>query len=141
MELIVKKFDELTTRELYEILKSRAEIFVVEQTCAYLDIDGDDYKSTHVFYLNDDGKVEAYLRLFVKDTEKGVVKMGRVLTLEHGKGLGGKLLHAGVEIAKNRLHAKKIYSRREPNSSRFQRLFWALFAHFSLTIRNVIAIQ
>ena len=109
MELIVKKFDELKPRELYEILKARAEIFVVEQECAYLDIDGMDYESTHVFFKSESGKVEAYLRLFVKDETENVVQMGRVLTLEHGKGLGGKLLHEGVEIAKNRFYAKKIY--------------------------------
>ena len=35
----IKTFDELTTRELYEILRSRAEIFVVEQDCVYQDLD------------------------------------------------------------------------------------------------------
>lgn len=43
MELKVKFFDELTTRELYEMLKARAEIFVVEQNCVYQDLDDRDY--------------------------------------------------------------------------------------------------
>ena len=50
MELKVKFFDELTTRELYEMLKARAEIFVVEQNCVYQDLDDKDYTSLHVFY-------------------------------------------------------------------------------------------
>ena len=50
MELKVKFFDELTTRELYEMVKARAEIFVVEQNCLYQDLDDKDYTSLHVFY-------------------------------------------------------------------------------------------
>ena len=49
MHLVVKKFDELTTTELYEILKARA-VFVVEQNCVYQDLDDIDYDSLHVFY-------------------------------------------------------------------------------------------
>ena len=44
MKLVSKFFDELTTRELYEILKARSEIFVVEQECVYQDVDGKDYE-------------------------------------------------------------------------------------------------
>ncbi len=42
MDLIVKHFNELTTTELYEILKTRSEIFVVEQDCVYQDLDDND---------------------------------------------------------------------------------------------------
>lgn len=42
MDLLVKHFNELTTTELYEILKTRAEIFVVEQDCPYQDLDDKD---------------------------------------------------------------------------------------------------
>ena len=45
-----KYFDELTTKELYEILKARAEIFVVEQNCVYQDLDDTDCRSLHIFY-------------------------------------------------------------------------------------------
>ena len=106
MKLISKFFEELSTTELYEILKARAEIFVVEQECIYQDLDDKDYKSLHVFY-EEEGKVLAYLRAFVK--EKDVVQVGRVLTIEHGKGLGGKLLKAGLEQIKEKYTPKKIY--------------------------------
>lgn len=39
----------------------------------------------------------------------GVTQIGRVVTLEHGKGIGGKLLHEGVAVATEQLKAKKIY--------------------------------
>jgi ElaA protein len=63
MQLIAKKFDELTTTELYEMLKARSAIFIVEQNCVYQDLDDLDYRSLHVFY--EEGKtVTAYLRAF-----------------------------------------------------------------------------
>ena len=99
MKLITKYFHELTTTELYEILKSRAEIFVVEQNCIYQDLDDIDYQSLHIFY-EDNGKVIAYLRAFEKDSETGIVQMGRVLTLTHGTGLGGNLLKKGIRQIK-----------------------------------------
>ena len=94
------------TKELYELLRARAEIFVVEQNCIYQDLDCKDYSSLHVFFEND-GVVEAYLRAFLK--EEGVVQIGRVLTLEHGKGMGGKILTAGLKEAKDKFHPKKIF--------------------------------
>ena len=106
MKLVTKFFEELTTTELYEILKARAAIFVVEQECVYQDLDDKDYKSLHVFY-EEEGKVIAYLRSFVK--EKDVIQMGRVLTIEHGKGLGGKLLKVGIEEIKTKQNPKKIF--------------------------------
>lgn len=109
MNLVCKTFDELTTKELYELLKARAQIFAVEQNCSYQDMDDIDYFSTHVFYQNDDGLVVAYLRLFHRQKDTDTIQMGRVLTLEHGIGLGGKILHAGIDIAKTQLNAKRIY--------------------------------
>ena len=63
MEMKSKFFHELTTQELYEILRIREEIFIIEQNCIYRDIDGHDYESLHVFY-QEEGKVTAYLRAF-----------------------------------------------------------------------------
>ena len=101
-----KFFDELTTRELYEILKARAAIFVLEQRCLYQDIDDIDYKSLHVFY--EDGEtVSAYLRAYPK--EEGVIQMGRVLTVRHGTGLGGKLLKEGIRQIRETFHPRQIY--------------------------------
>ena len=44
-----KTFKELTTDELYELLRVRSEVFVVEQNCVYQDMDGDDQKSIHLW--------------------------------------------------------------------------------------------
>ena len=106
MKAIIKYFNELTTKELYEILKARSEIFVVEQNCVYQDIDDKDYESLHFFY-EEDGKVTAYLRAFYRDDS--VVQIGRVLTLQHGIGLGGKLLKEGIAIIKEKMNPSRLY--------------------------------
>ena len=108
MKLVIKYFNELTTTELYEILKARAEIFVVEQNCIYQDLDDIDYRSLHIFYESE-GKVIAYLRAFEKDLTKGIVQIGRVLTLMHGTGLGGKLLKEGIAQIKEKMTPSSIY--------------------------------
>lgn len=49
MSIKAKYFNELTTTKLYELLKVRSEIFVVEQNCIYQDLDDIDYNSLHIF--------------------------------------------------------------------------------------------
>lgn len=104
--MTAKLFSELTTKELYEILKARAEIFVVEQNCVYQDLDGRDYESLHIFQ-EENGNVTAYLRAFFKDDS--TVQVGRVLTLRHGTGLGGKLLEEGIRIIRERMKPERLY--------------------------------
>ena len=108
MKLITKSFTELTTTELYEILKARAKIFVVDQNCIYQDLDDIDYRSLHIFY-EDKGKIIAYLRAFEKDSSAKIVQMGRVLTLTHGTGLGGNLLKKGIRQIKEKMNPSSIY--------------------------------
>jgi len=92
MDLVSKYFTDLTTRELYEILKARSAVFVLEQNCVYQDIDGVDPESLHVFF-EDDGRITAYLRAFVK--EPSVVQMGRVLTVRRGAASAGSCSEPG----------------------------------------------
>ena len=111
MNFVIKHFNELSTTELYEILKTRSEIFVVEQDCVYQDLDDNDQDAIHVFCWNDSGRVAGCLRVFWKNNDRaaGVAQIGRVVTLEHGQGIGGRMLHEGVMIALDKLKAKKIY--------------------------------
>ena len=105
MNLIAKYFDELTTTELYEILKARSEIFIMEQNILYQDMDDVDYESLHCFFV-EDNKVVAYLRAFYN--EDNVVKLGRVLTLKHGNGIGKDLLEQSLIAIKEKIKCKKI---------------------------------
>ena len=88
MDFYAKTFDILTTGEIYEILKSRLEVFLFEQNIRYLDTDDIDYDSLHVF-CKENGRVVSYLRAF---RYEDAVKIGRVLTLCHGKGDGRRLM-------------------------------------------------
>lgn len=92
----VKTFDELTTKELFEIYRIRCEVFVVEQNCAYPDVDDKDLEARHVF-LWDDG-LKAYARVYQKPD---CVKIGRVVTRpnERQSGLGKQLMLQALEVA------------------------------------------
>ena len=108
MNLISKKFNELSATEIYEILKARSEIFLIEQNIHYQDMDNIDYNSLHCFFMKDN-KVVAYLRAFYQDGNKDIVRIGRVLTLIHGNGLGKKLMEQSLKSIKEKMNCKKIH--------------------------------
>src|SRR3990167_3421001 len=88
-----KKFNQLTIKQLYDILSLRSEVFVVEQHCFYLDTDGKDVESFHLLGVEDD-KLVAYMRLFPPTLESNDVVFGRVVTAAfvRKKGYGKKLI-------------------------------------------------
>ena len=108
MKWYCKRFDELTPEELYEILRLRVDVFVVEQNCPYPELDGMDKEAVHLF-AREGERVSACLRLFWKDDEPGVIRLGRVVTAKRGVGLGADLLRRGIKIAFEMLRAREIY--------------------------------
>ena len=107
MTFTVKQFEALTPTELYEILRARAQIFVVEQGCLYQDMDGLDYKSLH-FMLKDGDVVVAYLRAFyLEGSDEPTVKLGRVLTRRHGLGLGRFLMENALAVLAEQMPCDK----------------------------------
>ena len=98
MNFIAKKFSELTNCEVYEILKSRAKVFMFEQKIWYLDMDNVDYNAYHLFF-EENGEVLAYLRAFCEEDK--VIRIGRVLSVEHNKGLGTKLMEKAIAYFKD----------------------------------------
>ena len=107
MILKIKRFNELKTTELYEILRARSEIFLLEQNIICQDLDRVDYDSLHCF-LEKDGAVVAYLRAFAIDGSQDTVKIGRVLSITHGKGLGTKIMTQAIPEIKKVFDCKKI---------------------------------
>ena len=101
MELIVKPFDTLTTAELYEILRLRVDVFVVEQHCPYPEIDGKDPGAVHLF-LQDGTGIHAYLRLLPPGVSFDTASLGRVVVRERRRGLGRQIVAAGIREAKAR---------------------------------------
>lgn len=108
MELMIKTFDELTTSELYEILKLRVSVFVVEQNCPYPELDDRDQCALHIWFRDDDG-IQAYLRVMDRGTESEYVSIGRVIAMKRHCGLGSRLLTEGIRAARDRFGADSIY--------------------------------
>ena len=105
----IKRFDELTTTELYEILRVRAEVFVVEQTCVYQDLDEKDKKAYHLFCENN-GEIVAYLRILDKGVSYPEISIGRVLTRETNRrtGLAREMMQKAISFVEEELSEMQI---------------------------------
>lgn len=86
-------FSDLTVSQLYALLALRSDVFVVEQHCPYLDIDGKDMYALHLLGMEDEELV-AYIRLFPPTEIENYVEFGRVVTAKSArdKGHGKRLL-------------------------------------------------
>ncbi|MDO4467730.1 MAG: GNAT family N-acetyltransferase [Bacillota bacterium] len=96
MQTICKRFEELTTRELYEILKTRVDVFVVEQTCPYPEIDEYDLTSWH-FYIVEDNKIASYCRIIPPGIRFQEASIGRVLATKRREGYASLLLKEAIQ--------------------------------------------
>jgi len=98
----LKTFNELSTSQLYQILRLRSKIFVVEQNCAYQDIDNKDQKAFHFFYIEDE-QITAYTRLFKPGDYYVEATIGRVVVKKEkrGTGLGHTLITKSIEALEN----------------------------------------
>jgi ElaA protein len=101
MKITTKTFDELSTQELYDIMALRSEIFVVEQDCAYQDLDYLDQQSLHVLGQQE-GKIIAYTRVVPMGLSyDDYVAIGRVVVdrKHRGQNLGYDIMNASNELA------------------------------------------
>jgi len=91
-------FTDLSTTELYELLALRQLVFVVEQTCAYLDCDGKDYRATHLLGRDESGQLVAYARLLPPGVSFAEASIGRVVTHPSVRrtGAGRALMHEAI---------------------------------------------
>lgn len=105
MDIFVKTFEELDINELYEILKLRVDVFVVEQSCPYPEIDGNDKEAFHIFG-KEDGEIRAYARIYKED---GEVHLGRVIAKERRKRYGNLILNEAIKAAVEKYQAQKIH--------------------------------
>lgn len=94
----IKAFYELTVDELYELLKLRSAVFVVEQNCVFLDMDDKDKICHHVMVFLDDQLVGCS-RLVPAGISYQEVAIGRVVSspLMRGKGIGRKVMELSIE--------------------------------------------
>ncbi len=103
MEIAHYRFSELSLMLLHDIMKLRQEVFVVEQDCPYLDVDGLDTDSIHVIGLGKDGGITTYLRIIPECEGRSAYVIGRVVTstLYRGRGLGRTLMLYAIDLIRD----------------------------------------
>lgn len=109
MNFTLKTFEQLTNTELYNILKVRTEVFVVEQNCPYLEVDGKDVQSYHLF-KEENGKIIAYLRILPPGVSYEELSIGRVLVKKEyrGKKLAQQMMDQALQFIHYELKEKTI---------------------------------
>lgn len=105
----LKYFDALTTKELYEILKLRNEVFIVEQNCPYQDLDNKDLKAWHLMGIEDDQLI-AYSRLLAPGISYSESSIGRIVSSPFARktGMGKKLMDESIHQIQNLFHTTTI---------------------------------
>ncbi len=109
MKVEAKKFSELSVRELYELLKLRTEIFVVEQECIYQDMDGKDNKAIHILG-KEENKIVAYTRIFNSGDYYDEPSIGRVVVRKSNRGeeKGKEIMNESINYIKTNMQEKEI---------------------------------
>ena len=104
-----KWFSDLSVDELYEILKLRSDVFVVEQNCVYSDLDDLDRNGMHI-WIEADGKVSTYARLLQPATRFPKASIGRVVTHPEfrNRGLSRKLMFESIRVITEEWGEKEI---------------------------------
>lgn len=107
MELICKHFTQLTRDELFQIYKLRVAVFIVEQQCAYPEIDDADQVAWHLWLQDGDG-IAAYLRVLPPGATFDTASIGRVIAVKRRQGLGSRIVAEGIRAARERFGAQTI---------------------------------
>lgn len=111
MRIYQKQFNELTINELYDLLRLRAKVFVVEQQATYQDLDDKDQESIHLFIKNDEDLIVSYVRLLPRGLSYETdASIGRVVTdPDYRKNKYTKaLISQGIQIILNEFKTRTI---------------------------------
>lgn len=120
MEWRYQKFDEISGRELYEILKLRVNVFIVEQDCPYPEIDGNDFDAIHVTCRDEEG-IAAYSRLLPSGVKYKTPSIGRVIVRDdqRGTGLGHILMERAIREVLKQWEPNEIFLQAQTHLERF----------------------
>ena len=105
----IKRFNKLSTSELYSLLQLRSEVFVVEQNCVYQDVDGKDDNAIHVLGFLDN-ELASYSRIFDKGIYFEEASIGRVVVSpkHRDKKLGHDLMQVSIGAVKEHFNENNI---------------------------------
>ena len=109
MKTFIKNFQDLSNTEIYQILRLRSEVFVVEQDCIYQDIDNKDQKAIHLYFKEND-EILGYTRIFKAGYYYENPSIGRVVVSKknRGKDVGKKIMIDSIEYIKQNIKGKRI---------------------------------
>ena len=109
LQFKIKRFNELSASELYQLLQLRSEVFVMEQNCVYQDIDGKDEKALHLLGKIDN-KVVAYSRIFKAKDYFDNASIGRVAIAEkfRAQKWGHQLMQEAISGIENNFGIQSI---------------------------------
>ena len=109
MEIRIKSYEELSKAELYQVLRERSAIFVVEQNCPYQEVDNKDQMALHVMGI-ESGELIAYARVFKADDYETEASIGRVLVgkSHRNRGLGQEIMKASLEAVKTQFKTDTV---------------------------------
>lgn len=100
MNWVYKSYDELSKNELHDIMKTRIDVFVVEQVCPYPEIDGYDSQATHLWLEDEADHLVAYCRIFPSGVKYEEASIGRILVVKgrRGQGFAKELLQKALKV-------------------------------------------
>lgn len=100
MFTMIKRFDELTPKEIHNMYQLRVDVFVVEQNCPYHEVDDFDLQAYHAFLKAEDHSILAYCRILPPNTTFQTPAIGRVIATERRKGYATQLLKEVIPFIK-----------------------------------------
>ncbi|MEH6452029.1 MAG: GNAT family N-acetyltransferase [Psychromonas sp.] len=105
-------FSELSVDQLYDLMKLRVDVFVVEQNCPYNELDEKDRdkQTRHLLAYNDSNHIMAYARILAPGISYPDASIGRVIVAQHARGLGlaHRLMIKAIEVSSTYWPKKNI---------------------------------
>lgn len=120
----VKTFQELTPDELYSYLQLRVNVFIVEQSCPYPELDGYDTESLHLAYIENQ-ELLAYARILPAGVKYNRTSIGRVIVHQkaRGKGLAKQLMELSIKTIEEKWPGEEIQLQAQTYLRQFYRSF------------------
>lgn len=106
----IKHFKELSASEFHNLIQLREAVFVVEQDCPYLDVDGKDLDAYHIWAEDQKGTTLCTSRILKKGVSYSEVAIGRVCTSKEGRGkkIGKEMMKRCVDFIEKELKTNEI---------------------------------
>ena len=107
MDTVILHYSELDRDTLYDILELRMSVFVVEQDCVYMDIDGRDVDAYHMI-CRENGEIKGYLRILKPGALFREASIGRVIAVDRRKGIASRMVSSAIDFIRDDMHEDRI---------------------------------